>query len=116
MFSWAKTTNAMTGGTYANDPYAVAGAPVVSPAVIFIPAANLPTVTNNSVELRLVGQYAIDKASALRLGYMYGHLKSTDYTYDGMQDGTITSVMPTNQTAPSYNVSVFGVSYAYKWQ
>jgi MtrB/PioB family decaheme-associated outer membrane protein len=116
VFSWARTTNAMTGGTYANNPFAVTGAPAVNPAIIFIPAADLPTVINNSVQLRLVGQYALDKASALRLGYMYGHLKSTDYAYDGMQYGTITSVMPNNQTAPSYNVSVIGVSYVYKWQ
>jgi hypothetical protein len=24
--------------------------------------------------------------------------------------------MPTNQTSPSYNVSVFGLSYIYTWQ
>ena len=47
---------------------------------------------------------------------MYGHLRSTDYAYDGTQYGTITSVMPTNQTAPNYSVSVVGLSYLYKWQ
>ncbi len=115
VFSWAKTTNAMTGGQYVNNPFAVSGQPAVVPAVIFIPATDLPAVTNNSIELRLVGQYALDKASALRLGYLYGHLKSTDYAYDGMQYGTITSVMPTNQTAPSYTVNVVGLSYIYNW-
>ncbi|MGZ5165762.1 MAG: MtrB/PioB family outer membrane beta-barrel protein, partial [Burkholderiales bacterium] len=64
----------------------------------------------------LVGQYNLDKGSALRLMYMYGQLRSTDYAYLGTQYGTITSVMPTNQTAPDYNVSVFGISYSYKWQ
>ena len=116
VFSWAKTNTGVNGGTYANSPFAVSGRPAVVPAVIFIPADGLPSVTNNSIELRLVAQYAIDKASSLRFGYGYGHLKSTDYAYDGTQYGTITSVMPTNMTAPSYSVSVFGLSYAYKWQ
>ena len=98
VFTWAKTNTGVTGGTYANSPFAVAGQPVVVPAAFFIPAANLPTVTNNTIELRLVGQYTIDKASAVRFAYMYGHLHSKDYAYDGTQYGTITSVMPTNQT------------------
>ena len=116
VFTWAKTNTDVTGGTYANSPFAVAGAPVVVPAAFFIPATSLPTVTNNTIELRLVGQYAIDKASAVRFAYMYGHLHSKDYAYDGTQYGTITSVMPTNQTVPDYSVSVFGLSYLYRWQ
>jgi MtrB/PioB family decaheme-associated outer membrane protein len=116
VFSWATTKNSMTGGTYANNPYAVAGAPAVVPAALFIPAQNLPDVTNNSIELTFLAQYNIDKHSAVRFMYMYGQLHSTDYAYAGTQYGTITSVMPTNQTAPDYNVSVFGLSYVYSWQ
>jgi len=116
VFTWATTNTNVTGGTYANSPYAVSGRPVVTPAAFFIPAANLPSVTNNTIELRLVGQYSIDKTSAVRFAYMYGRLRSSDYAYDGTQYGTITSVMPTNQTAPDYSVSVFGLSYVYKWQ
>ena len=116
VFSWATTDTGVSGGTYANSPFAVAGAPVVNPAAFFIPAANMPSVTNNTIELRLVGQYNIDKQSAVRMMYMYGQLHSNDYTYAGTQYGTITSVMPTNQTVPDYNVSVFGISYVYRWQ
>jgi hypothetical protein len=116
VFTWATTRTGVNGGTYANSPYAVSGQPVVVPAAFFIPAYDMPSVTNNTIELRLVGQYSIDKASSVRLGYMYGRLKSSDYAYDGTQYGTITSVMPTNQTAPNYSVSVVGLSYLYKWQ
>ena len=28
----------------------------------------------------------------------------------------ITSVIPTNEQAPRYNVNVIGLSYIYKWQ
>ncbi len=116
LWSDARTTNNMTGGTYANSPFAVSGKPAVVPAAFFIPAANLPVVKSNLFEFRIAGQYALDKASALRLFYWYQHLSTTDYAYDGMQYGTITSVMPTNQTSPSYNVSVIGLSYIYHWQ
>jgi hypothetical protein len=116
VFSWATTKTGVTGGTYANNPFAVAGAPAVNPAAIFIPASNMPDVTNNSIELTLLAQYNIDKRSAVRFAYMYGQLHSSDYAYAGTQYGTITSVMPTNQTTPDYNVNVFGISYVYSWQ
>jgi hypothetical protein len=116
LWSDARTTNDMTGGTYANSPFAVAGKPAVVPAAFFISAANLPVVKSNLFEFRIAGQYALDKASALRLFYWYQHLSSTDYAYDGMQYGTLTQVIPTNQTSPSYNVSVIGLSYIYHWQ
>jgi MtrB/PioB family decaheme-associated outer membrane protein len=116
VYSRARTDNAMTGGTYANNPAAVAGQPAVSPAAIFIPAANLPTVKTNTIELKLTGQYAIDRVSAVRLLYWFQRLQSNDYAYAGMQYGTITSVMPTNEQAPNYKVHVVGISYVYRWQ
>jgi MtrB/PioB family decaheme-associated outer membrane protein len=116
VFTKAKTNNAMTGGTYANNPFAVAGQPAVVPAVIFIPAADLPTVTTKTIELRLSGQYALDNMSAVRLLYWFQRLRSNDYAYDGMQYGTISSVIPTNEQAPNYNVHVIGVTYVYRWQ
>ncbi len=116
LFSWARTNIDVAGGSYANNPFAVAGQPAVSPAVLFIPAQNLPTVTNDSVEFRLTGVYSIDKSSAIRAFYWYQHLHSSDYVYEGMQTGTVTAVMPTNEQVPSYNVSVVGISYLYSWQ
>jgi MtrB/PioB family decaheme-associated outer membrane protein len=116
VFTRARTNNGMTGGTYANNPFAVAGRPAVSPAAIFIPAADLPTVTTNTTELKLTGQYGIDSMSAVRLLYWFQRLRSTDYAFDGMQFGTITSVIPTNEQAPNYKVHVIGVSYIYRWQ
>lgn len=116
LYSEAKTDNSMTGGTYANNPYAVAGKPAVNPAVLYVPAQNLPTVSTKLFELKLAGQYAFTKASSMRLFYWYQKLDTTDYAYDGLQYGSISSVLPTSQTAPNYNVSVVGLSYIYKWQ
>ncbi len=116
VYTQVKSSTGINGGSYANNPYAVAGKPAVVPAVIFIPATGMPDVTNTTIELKLTGQYAINKASSVRLIYWYQHMKTTDYAFDGTQFGTITSVLPTNEQAANYNVNVVGLSYIYKWQ
>ena len=116
LYSDARSEVGMTGGTYANNPYAVSGKPAVNPAVLYIPAQNLPTVSQKLIELQIAGQYAINKSSAIRAFYWWQRLQTSDYAYDGMQFGSISSVIPTAETAPNYNVSIVGVSYIYRWQ
>jgi hypothetical protein len=120
LYTESRTDIGVSGGSYVNNPFALAspasplGAGV--PAVFFIPAASTPTAKNTLFEARLSGQYAIDRASAVRLTYWYQHLKSNDYIYDGLQFGSLTNVMPTNQQPFNYNVHVVGLSYVYRWQ
>lgn len=120
LYTEARTDIGVAGGSYVNNPFALAApaAPLAPgvPAVFFIPAAATPTAKNTLIEVRLGGQYAIDKASAVRLLYWYQHLKSNDYVYDGMQFGTLTNVIPTNEQPFNYNVHVVGLSYIYRWQ
>ena len=116
LYSDARTDIGVSGGTYANNPFALAGSPAVDPAVLFIPAEGMPTVTEKLLELQLVGQYTIDRRSMVRLFYGYQRLKVTDYMYEGMQFGSLTGIMPTNEQAPNYNVSVVGLSYILRWQ
>jgi hypothetical protein len=120
VFTHARTNNNVKGGQYVNNPFAAAAPapalPAGTPAVFFIPGAALPTVDTKTVELRLSGQYAIDKMSAVRVLYWFQRLKSNDYSFDGMQYGSITSVMPTNEQPFNYNVHVVGVTYVYHWQ
>jgi hypothetical protein len=116
----ARTDIGVAGGSYANNPFALAApAPPLAagvPAVFFIPAANLPTVTTKTIDVRLGAQYAIDKRSAVRVLYWFSHLDSSDYVYDGMQFGSLTNVVPSNEQPFHYNVHVIGVSYLYRWQ
>lgn len=112
----ATTDVGVNGGSYVTNPLAVAGAPAGTVAQIYIAASPTPTVTNDSVQLRLNGKYQINKASAVHVGYSYLHLRSTDYSYDGMQYGSVTNVLPTNQQAPSYNVQILGISYLYSFR
>jgi hypothetical protein len=66
------------------------------------------------IQFKLSGTYTIDRESKFALGYLYRSLRSEDFYYNGLQYGaTPTSVLPTNQTAPSYVVNVVWASYIY---
>lgn len=120
VYTHARTDIGVAGGSYVNNPFALAApAPALAPgvaAVFFIPAANMPTATTKTIELRLGGQYELDKVSALRVLYWYQHLRSNDYVYDGMQFGTLTNVLPTDEQPFNYNVHVVGVTYIYRFR
>lgn len=112
----ARTNIGVTGGSYVNNPLAAAGQPAVSPAVYFIPASSFPTIATSTVDLRVDLRWTLNRKSDLRLLYGYSHLNTSDYIYDGMQFGALTAVMPTNEKAPSYNISVVGLTYTLNMQ
>jgi MtrB/PioB family decaheme-associated outer membrane protein len=118
LFTRATTDVGVDGGSYANNPFALAGAPVLptgTPAILYIPAANLPSVTTRTFDLRLGARYAIGKHSDFRLVYAYQRLKAVDYAYDGVQVGVGTEVLPTNEQAPNYAVHTAGVFYRHRF-
>ena len=110
VFAWARTNVDVSGGSYVALP-----AGLGSPNKVFIGASNFPTVKTDTIELKLNGKYTINKVSSVRLDYSFQHMKATDYAYDGMQLGSITSVMPTLEKAPSYNVHTIGAVYIYSF-
>jgi MtrB/PioB family decaheme-associated outer membrane protein len=117
-YSRADTDSDVRGGSYANNPYALAGAPVLAsgvPAVLYIPAANLPPVTTRTIDLRLSGRVSVGKAGEVRVFYEVQRMKATDYAYDGMQFGTGTEQLPTLEQAPDYTVHVVGVTFGYRF-
>ena len=92
-----------TGNYYAPTTCAAAGT-----------CGMLPAIQNNLAILKLGSTYELDKNSKLGFMYWFQHLYSNDYYYNGYQYGaTPSAVLPTNQTAPSYNVNVFAVNYTY---
>jgi MtrB/PioB family decaheme-associated outer membrane protein len=77
----------------------------------------LPDITSRMFQFKVNGTYTLDKNSKLGLGYLHRSLHSEDFYYNGLQYGfTPTSVLPTNQTAPSYSVNVVSASYMYIFQ
>ena len=76
----------------------------------------LPAIQNNLGIIKLGGSYQVDKNQRVGLMYWFQHLYSNDYFYNAYQYGsTPTTVMPSNQTSPSYNVNVFSVAYTYSF-
>src|SRR6185312_12171694 len=68
VYTRARTDVAMTGGSYSNSPYALAGAPVLGagvPAVYFIPAADFPAVTTRTFGFRFTGRFVLGHATDL---------------------------------------------------
>ena len=115
-FTRARSDNNAVGGNYVNNPLAVVGAPVGTVAAFFIPATALPTMSTDTLAVRLSGKYALDKVSAVRLGYTYSHMKAVDYSYDGMQPGGLAGILPSMETAPNFTVQVIGASYMYSFK
>jgi MtrB/PioB family decaheme-associated outer membrane protein len=113
MFTRSKSDIGVQGGTYVNNPRAATAG---EPGVFFIPAENLPRLTNDVFEIGVKGEYRVSKASSVRLLYSYQHLKSTpDYALQGMQYGSMTAILPTLETTPKYTVHALGVSYVYRF-
>lgn len=82
----------------------------------FETCGNLPTIQNEMLQLKLAGNYKVNKSSNIKVGYLYQHLKSTDYLYNAYQMGsTASSLLPTNQQAPGYSVNVVAASYVHSF-
>ena len=77
----------------------------------------LPDIRSELMQFKLSGIYSVDKNAKLSFGYLFQRLKSDDFYYNGLQAGfTPTSVLPTNQTAPSYTENVVWLSYIYNFR
>jgi MtrB/PioB family decaheme-associated outer membrane protein len=117
MFTRARTDTGVNGGSYANNPLALAAPapplPAGTAAVFFIPASDYPTLRNDTISVRPSATYAISKAASLHAFYMFQRLMATDWAYLGLQFGTGTNYLPTNEKAPSYAVHAAGFSLSY---
>jgi hypothetical protein len=108
----ATSDNDVQGGNYANNPLAVTGATAGTIAAYYIPARALPRVITDLGEFRLKATYTLNAVSKVRLAYIYAHLQSSDYAYEGMQFGPLSGVLPSGEQAPVYVVHVIALSYA----
>jgi hypothetical protein len=104
----------MTGGSYYSNGLATLNNVVV-------PAESFPDVTSKMADLRLNLLYTMDKASAVRLSYLYRRLKSADWQYDAYTNSelgpiAIQGYIGNNLSAPNYTVQVIGIAYRYTFR
>ena len=115
-YSRARTPISVTGGTYYGN-----GVPNSPTANFFIGAESFTDITSELTQLRLSGLYALDKRSAIRVTYMYGRLKSSDWQYDAYAQSALgvlalQTYLGPGIVSPNYNVNVVGVSYIYRFR
>jgi hypothetical protein len=115
-YSRAQTPISVTGGTYYNT-----GVPNSPTGNVFIAAQSFPDITSEMTDLRLVGIYALDKSSSIRMLYQYRHLNSADWAYDAYTNSTLGVLAVQNYvgpgiTSPNYSVHVVGVTYIYRFR
>jgi MtrB/PioB family decaheme-associated outer membrane protein len=115
MYMRARTSTGVAGGSYVNNPLALAApAPALpsgTPAVFFIPAADYPLIRNDEISVVPNATYAISKSASLQGFYWFQKLMASDWIYQGLQYGTGTNYLPTNEKAPSYEMHVAGLSF-----
>jgi len=85
---------------------------------IWIATQNLPEAKNTMWDLRLVGLYAIDKSSSLRLNFQHRKLTSSDAQWDlyASNPVAIQGYVGTGIGAPNYTVNVVSVNYIYSFK
>jgi MtrB/PioB family decaheme-associated outer membrane protein len=115
-YSRAKSPISVTGGTYYNN-----GVPNSATGNGYIAAQSFPDITSEMTDLRLTGTYTIDKASGVRLSYIYRRLKSADWAYDAYTNSplgvlAVQNFLGPGITSPNYTVQVVGVSYIYRFR
>lgn len=115
-YSQARTPISVTGGAYFGT-----GVPSSATGNQFIPAESFSDITTRFTQLRLSGTYAIDKKSSVRVQYIYGRLKSSDWAYDAYANSLLGVLAVQNyvgpgMTSPNYDVNVIGISYIYRFR
>jgi long-subunit fatty acid transport protein len=94
----------------------VTGAAAGTVAAYYIAATPFADITTRTTELRAGLKYRIDDSRSLRAGYLYQHMKSSDWAYDGMQLGGLAGVLPTLEAAPSFTVHTVSVAYIFSFR
>lgn len=117
LYNRGRTFTTVSGGSYVNNPLALAAPapplPPGTPAVFYIAAQSYPVVRDDEVTVKSTAQYAIQKHFTAKAFYLFQKMMSSDWAYLGMQYGTGTNFLPSNEQAPNYAISAGGLSLVY---
>lgn len=114
VYTRGRTENAAVGGSYVNNPLALAAPapplPAGTQAIFFIPAQNYPVVRSDELSVKPSASYVISRSASLQGFYWFQRLTPADWRYQALQYGGKLNFTPTNETVPNYQVHVGGVS------
>jgi len=110
-------------GTQLNYSTTTGGNPLGTPPFLtcsspqIMSCGDLPDIQNTVIQLRLIGNYQVDKSAKVTAGYIYKYMESTDYYYNGLQSGySPNALMPTNQQSPNYAIHAVIATYTYMFK
>ena len=83
---------------------------------VFVPAVNMPQITSIMTDLRLGAKYDFTKESAVRLGYLFRRLRSSDPQFDLFGITSVQAYIGPGMRAPDYNVHAISLSYVYTFR
>jgi MtrB/PioB family decaheme-associated outer membrane protein len=115
VYTSGRTENAVVGDSYQNNPLALAAPAPALPsgtqAIFFIPAQNYPVIRNDEFMVKPSATYVISRSASLQGFYWFQRLTPTDWRYQALQYGNKLNFTPTNETVPSYEENVAGLSF-----
>ena len=86
-------------------------------STLLLSCGDTPEIYSKTWQIKLTGNYQVDKTSRIAFGYLFQKLTSNDYYYNVYQNGYSTSsLLPTNQVAPNYIVNAISATYVYSFQ
>lgn len=116
-YTRAVTSQSFTGGTYVSTLLTASGG--LTPTTwsrTYVPAAAMPDVVSQIITLSVSGKYALNKSSAVRVGYTYQRLKLDDWMYYNTTAGVVPSgSVPSNMKSPTYEMHALGAAYIYSF-
>jgi hypothetical protein len=120
-FQGAPTDRMRVGGdlSYLHDVLKYLATPDVNATGVTlstIAAGQLPDVKYELFRFRLYGEYAIDKASSVRLDYMYNRTFFNEWTYTYAGVPFLYSDNTTLSAKQTQSVNIFGAKYIYRFQ
>ncbi|MBF0461029.1 MAG: MtrB/PioB family decaheme-associated outer membrane protein [Magnetococcales bacterium] len=77
------------------------------------PVLPLPEITSHAYTLGVNGRYEVSKNSAVKASYVWQKLTSADWGTQGIQNTTVSGVLPDGEQAPNYTVQFLGISYQH---
>jgi hypothetical protein len=83
-------------------------------STLALTCGDTPDIKTNVITLKLTGNYQVNKAGKVALGYLFQQMRSSDFFYNGEAFGfTSGRMMPTGMQSPNYTVHAVAASYSY---
>lgn len=112
----ADLTHSMGATTYSTHVLSGAAVAICAGAAVG-GCGDLPPFRNMLTQMKITGNYNLNKQDKVALGYTFQKLASNDWFYNAYQTGVVpNNIMPTNQQSGSYAFNVLTITYVHTFR